>query len=184
MKDSGYRRPKRPEDVREAILVASTELAVTQGVRSLTFQAVADRAGVTKGGLIHHYSDKAALMAALRDRAIAHFSVALDYNLREDSRTAGRFTRAYVKACLASARSEPGLSLITALWADTSLRRDWYAWLEKEETRHHATDGSVELKLVRLAADGAWLAAMDGADTTQWEAGLIAMTEAYVLKKL
>lgn len=178
MIEAGYHRPKRPEEVREAILRAATELSVAQSVRSLTFQAVADRAGVTKGGLIHHFPDKAALLSALRDRAIEHFRAALEHNLREDKAIVGRFTRAYVKACLASASREPKLSLITSLWADPALRRDWYAWLEKEEARHYATDGSLELKLIRLAADGAWLAAMDGADTSDWEAGLIARTGA------
>jgi len=176
--EAGYHRPKRPDAVREAILREATELAVTRGIQSLTLQAVADRAGVTKSGLMHHHADKAALLSALRDRAIEHFGAALERCLDADPQAPGRFTRAYVKVCLASARREPGLSLITALWADPALRRDWHAWLEREEARHQATDGGIERKLVRLAADGAWLAAMDGADPSAWEEGLLRMAGA------
>lgn len=178
MTELGYHRPKKPEEVREAILREATELAVSEGIQSLTLQGIADRAGVTKSGLMHHYAGKTALLSALRDRAIDNFRAALERNLRDGPGTSGRFTRAYVKVCLASAQREPDLSLITALWADPALRGDWYAWLEQEENRHRTTDGAVEQKLVRLAADGAWLAAMDGADTTDWEEGLLAMAGA------
>lgn len=180
MTGQGYHRRKRPEAVREAILREAAAFAVERGIQSLTLQAVADRAGVTKGGLMHHFADKPALLSALRNRALEHFAAALERNLEEgnleddpDPDAEGRFTRAYVRTCLASARQEAELSLITALWADPELRAAWYAWLADQEALHAATDGGVARKLVRLAADGAWLAAMDGADTAEWEEGLL-----------
>jgi DNA-binding transcriptional regulator YbjK len=56
-----YHRQKQPEAVRRALLEQAARLAVEQGVAAVTVQAIADAAGVTKGGLTHHFPSKQAL---------------------------------------------------------------------------------------------------------------------------
>lgn len=170
---SGYHRKKQPEQVREAILRAAGDLAVELGIRVLTIQAVAIRAGVTKGGLMHHFPDKDRLLAALRAEALSGFEAALTQHLTAPEGTPGRFSRAYVETCLSS-QLDGTHQLVTALWADPALRSDWYQWLSAQETAHAATDGDLRYKLARLAADGAWLAMTDGADCTAWRDALLA----------
>jgi len=53
------------KDVRQAVLDAAMELADTQGPTQLTLQAGAARAGVSKGGLLHHFASKEALLEAM-----------------------------------------------------------------------------------------------------------------------
>lgn len=171
---TGVHRAKRPAQVREALLQAATAQAAQQGVAALTLRAVARAAGVTKGGLLHHFPDKAALLAALRTHAISLFETALNSHLVQESGP-GRFTRAYVRACLSAPGTEPDLWSVPELWADAQLRADWYAWFAAQEALHAETDGDMHYKLVRLAADGAWLAALDGADPGDWREGLLAL---------
>lgn len=176
---TGYHRRKDPEGVRAAILAAAAGLARRGGVQSVTLQAVAVAAGVTKGGLLHHFPGKDPLLQALGALALAEFGAELDRLMAADPQPRGRFTRAYVHTALAP-QSPPASGiepdLITALWGEPDLRRQWYDWIATREAQHAATDGDTALKLVRFAADGLWMAINDGIDAQQWLPELIAAT--------
>lgn len=151
--------------MRAAILVAAGQIASAQGVQTLTIQAVAAAAGVTKGGLLHHFPDKDSLIHALRDLAVAAFEAELERMMAADPQPEGRFTRAYIRSCLDPETALGGTgALITALWADPAMRHDWYHWMAGLEARHAATDGATRLRLLRYAADGVWMAMTDGQD--------------------
>lgn len=62
---------KRPNS-REAILNAAEEIVVEAGAAHLTLDAVAERAGVSKGGLLYNFSTKEALLQAMLARHIGH----------------------------------------------------------------------------------------------------------------
>ena len=53
---------------REAVLDAFESLLIEVGERAATLDAVARRAGVSKGGLLYHFPNKEALIAVLLDR--------------------------------------------------------------------------------------------------------------------
>lgn len=178
---TGYHRRKNPEGVRAALLAAAADLARRDGVQSLTIQAVAAMAGVTKGGLLHHFPGRDALLNALGDLALTEFGTELDRLMAADPEPSGRFTRAYVRSALApqavcGSGVEP--QLITALWGEPGLRRQWYDWIAAQEARHAGTDGSPSLKLVRFAADGVWMALSDGIEASAWLPQLLAATRA------
>ncbi|MFV0374176.1 TetR/AcrR family transcriptional regulator [Microbacterium sp.] len=68
----------RPARARDTVLDAYEQLLGEEGPRGATMDAVAHRAGVSKGGLLYHFASKDALEAALRDRldALARDDVA------------------------------------------------------------------------------------------------------------
>jgi AcrR family transcriptional regulator len=53
---------------RDRILDAAEQLVADQGASNLTLDAVAQAAGVSKGGLLYHYPNKDALLAAMIER--------------------------------------------------------------------------------------------------------------------
>ncbi len=57
-----------PGSVRAQLLDAYESLLIEDGERAATVQAVAARAGVSKGGLLYHFGSKAALAAGLIER--------------------------------------------------------------------------------------------------------------------
>jgi AcrR family transcriptional regulator len=57
-----------PGAARERILDAAEKLVVRDGAGHLTLDAVAQAAGVSKGGLLYHYPNKDALLAAMIER--------------------------------------------------------------------------------------------------------------------
>ncbi|PLR20633.1 TetR family transcriptional regulator [Caulobacter zeae] len=182
MNTTAYNRPKQPEQVRRALLEAAVALAEEQGLGGITVQAVAERAGVTKGGLFHHFANKQALIDAVFDFMLEQMEETLDRLMAEDSGH-GCFTRAYVVStfeCCDQALS--GQALTISMVTDPALRRRWGKWIDDRLVRHADTDSDPRLRVVRLAADGYWFARVlhegdHGSETPQvLQARLIAMT--------
>lgn len=63
---------------RERILVAAAEVARNAGPGSLSLDAIAQRAGVSKGGLLYNFPTKAKLLQGLVERHIEDMEAALD----------------------------------------------------------------------------------------------------------
>ena len=63
-------RMPRPASTPDRILVAYEDLLIEVGERGATLDAVASRAGVSKGGLLYHFGSKDALSAGLVERAL------------------------------------------------------------------------------------------------------------------
>lgn len=63
---------------RGKILAAAADVAREAGPGSVSLEAVANRAGVSKGGLLYHFPTKAKLMQALVEHYLAEFQTSLD----------------------------------------------------------------------------------------------------------
>ena len=59
--------PRKPV-ARDAVLDAFETLLIDVGERAATLDAVAKKAGVSKGGLLYHFPNKEALIEVLLDR--------------------------------------------------------------------------------------------------------------------
>ena len=64
--------PRKPV-AREAVLDAFESLLIEVGERAATLDAVARRAGVSKGGLLYHFPTKEAMIAVLLERLDRHW---------------------------------------------------------------------------------------------------------------
>jgi AcrR family transcriptional regulator len=160
MRESRHTRAKQPERVRRALLDCTAAIAVDHGVAGVTVQAVAAAAGVTKGGLFHHFASKQALIEGLFADLLARLDAEIDAAIAADPKPRGSFTRAYVKAVFtgrAFGFDTPWAALSMVVVTDPPLRRLWNGWMKARLKRHRATDGAPALQILRLAADGAWL---------------------------
>lgn len=152
---------KRAADVRGRLLVTAANQLVNVGVHGLTLDAVARIAGVSKGGLLHHFPNKQRLIEAVLDDLLNQLAADIEKHIAEDTVAYGRFTRAYVATTFVDfngARGNLWAALSVALLADPSLRRHWGEWLTSQLHKHEETDSAPSLAVVRLAADGVWLA--------------------------
>lgn len=103
---------ERRETTRAALLAAARELFAERGFAATGREDIAERAGVTRGALYHHFDSKAALALAVIEE--------LDAELRATVLAAGqrgtdpldslrRSCRAYLDAC-----ADPGIARIVA----------------------------------------------------------------------
>jgi AcrR family transcriptional regulator len=61
---------RHAHNARESIIDAAEDTVIEVGARHLTLDAVAAKAGVSKGGLIYHFSNKEALLDAMLSRRL------------------------------------------------------------------------------------------------------------------
>lgn len=87
---------KGKQSAREKLLQAAEELAWETGPGNLSLEAVAARAGVSKGGLLYHFPTKQNLMEAL----VESFIKQLDDDLTKRETVSGAAPNATAKAYL------------------------------------------------------------------------------------
>lgn len=156
-----HHRKKNPDKVRRVLLDQAARLSVQDGLAGVSLQGVATAAGVTKGGLLHHFPSKQALVEAMFTDFLATLDREIDEQIAADNDAQGCFSRAYVEAMFRqgdigtdSACAVLGIAMLT----DPRLREQWAKWLAARLDRHRLTDSAPELEVIRYAADGVWLA--------------------------
>jgi len=111
----------RTESTRTRILRAAQEIAQEVGPASVSLDAVAAKAGVSKGGLLHHFPSKAALLRGLVEHQLARFETALGIEAakaRHDGVIAAYFeTFVAERLC----KAPPSAGLLSALVEDPAI---------------------------------------------------------------
>ena len=85
-------------NAREKILDAAEQLLLAHGPTGLVLDAVAEEAGVSKGGLLYHFGSKEALAEGLTARMGSSFDQAQEELSAADAQATGRYTRAYLRS--------------------------------------------------------------------------------------
>ena len=152
----------------DEILKAAISLVVTKGVNALTIDAVAQKAGLSKGGVLYHFPSKESLIAGMIAGMIAAFEADVAKHLEKDGQAPGAFTRAYLRASLdpidpSHDDAFTKLGQFAALSAGTAmdpkliepLQKVYVTWQKRLEN-----DGvdPVLATMVRVAVDGLWFA--------------------------
>jgi AcrR family transcriptional regulator len=158
-------RRRQPEVTQQRLLDVAGELVTESGVIALTLEAVAKRAGVSKGGLLHHFRSKHALLMAMVQDISDRFMEQVAEQAGNDPDAHGRSARAYVRTVVDEPDQEIRRwgALSAAFMSDPSLMADWRARLG-EQRAADAAEGTdpVGPMIARLAADGLWLADVCG----------------------
>lgn len=149
------RRPGRPGS-REAILDAAEALVAEAGAGHLTIDAVAARAGVSKGGVLYNFATKAALIRAMLDRLLARFETTRAAAARRVPPGDGAALRAYLAAALADPDQERWAPVLAAAAEDPRLLAPARRYYRERLAEFDAGSGSADARDRALIA---WLAA-------------------------
>lgn len=182
---NAYKRKKQPDVVRRALLDQAAKITLEQGLSKVTFQAVADAVGVTKGGVMHHFATKQALILELFNDAMAKFEGEVTEVMAKDPVRHGAFTRAYIEATISLGEKGQDAfnhqaTLYILMLGDSELRALWATWMNEQLQQYDATDNTETLCMVRLATDGIWLSDFSGinlSDKNLLRERLIQMTQ-------
>jgi AcrR family transcriptional regulator len=166
---NAHKRKKQPELVRRALLDEAARITLEQGLSKVTFQAVADAVGVTKGGVMHHFATKDTLILEVFYDAMTKFEAEVNAAMAKDPVSYGSFTRAYIDATISlgekgQAEFNSQATLYVLMLGDRMLRERWAEWSNEQLKKYAATDNSETLCMVRLVADGIWLSDFSGID--------------------
>lgn len=177
-----YHKKKQPEQVRARLLEVAARRIGKDGVATLRLEAVAQEAGVSKGGLFHHFPNKTALLEGLYEDGSRRFDEQLAELMEADPEPHGRFTRAYLRSACLEEDSEEMASFFNLILGSSDFKARMVQWMRGRLEQHKDTDSFTEAKVVLHAADGLWMSLLiderkqlsDFRETTR--AALLAMT--------
>ncbi|GCE29642.1 TetR family transcriptional regulator [Dictyobacter alpinus] len=153
-------RDIRTRRTTQKIVQAASELILTQGVAHLTLEAVAKKAGVSKGGLLHHYPSKEALISGLVNHLDRQFDEELQHVLAAEQPEPGSWLRAYIRTSLQmeSEMLEQGVGLLATLATNPELLAPFQqSFARYQQQAQQAGIDPVMGTIIRLAVDGLWL---------------------------
>jgi AcrR family transcriptional regulator len=149
---------------RDELLDAAEQVLTRGGPQALTLQAVADEAGVSKGGLLYHFANKSELVRGLVERLVADTN--RNYAQWDDGEP-GSYTRAYIASTchnLTAADADRALrrwSVILAASTEPEMQgpiaEAFEAWMWPAAGVDRYPERA---QIARLAADGLWWNAM------------------------
>lgn len=85
-----------PKSSRHDILAAAVHVIVRDGIQSLTIDAVAAEASLSKGGVLYHFASKDALVREMLAYCLGEFRQQIESRAAIDSHPHGRFLRAFL----------------------------------------------------------------------------------------
>jgi AcrR family transcriptional regulator len=143
---------------RISILDAANQVILEKGAQALTLDAVAQKASVSKGGLLYHFPSKKKLIEGMIERLISGVEAGLE---QEQAKNGGDYLAAFIYAF---SESDPQWNEVScALMAAIANEPDLLAPLQKRYRQWQAQVTAVSpspevATLIRLALDGLWIA--------------------------
>jgi AcrR family transcriptional regulator len=147
------------------LLNSAERVVIRDGVAHLTLDAVAADAGMSKGGVLYHFRSKDDLIRGMVDRLIEEFEAEMERHVEADPEPAGRFMRAYLRSSFPEpseefARHNQVAAALLAAIVNNPALLDPICERFKVHQERLLADGldPVRVNLIRLAADGLWMA--------------------------
>lgn len=143
------------------ILRAALRLAERHGITSLTLEATAAEAGLSKGGLIYHFASKEQLIRGVVDHITEQWHEAMRGFLGKpfDEATPAERLAAYTRAVVSDTTSRASLIMLVDALHDERLLAPWQelvqAWTSPPPSNPDPVE--VDRAVARLAVDGLWV---------------------------
>jgi AcrR family transcriptional regulator len=157
--DNAYKRKKEPEISKKLIIETATEIGATEDWHQVTFQAISDRTGLSKGGIIHHFRNKEELLDEMMRQGLGELTESLkQYKLNGDvSEKDG--SRAYLKFIISKSDDESYKKkmrvVLQAVMISGHYKEMWDSWC-RENISPSGEEMNIHGLVTKLVADGIW----------------------------
>ncbi|MEU0492675.1 TetR/AcrR family transcriptional regulator [Nocardiopsis sp. NPDC006139] len=152
-------------NTRDRILDALQEILIREGYSSVTLEAVARAASVSKGGLLYHFPSKAAMLTGLIER----LSVLAEQEFREAVEGEEGVVRVFLRTSLPQSSEERELywAIIAALRGQDDMPPEAFAHVQDLFDRwrrllHEELEDPVLAEIILRAGDGLYLSDIVG----------------------
>lgn len=155
--ESPYNRKKEPELNRQLIIDAATDIGYETDWHQVTFQSIADRTGLSKGGIIHHFRNKEELLDELMTQSLVELTYWVEKYKAENNDKDGAL--AYLQSVLMHKKDEKYEKttriVLQAIMINPKYREEWDVWYQ-EHIAPKGEDISTKSLITYLIADGIW----------------------------
>lgn len=158
--ENPYKRKKDPEASKQLILDTGAEIGATGGWHQVTFQAIADQTGLSKGGIIHHFRNKEELLEELVRQSL----VELTEWIVEEKKVSGNnvapiaFLRFVIKKSSDIRYRRVMKVILQAALINEHYKKMWDEWFTEHISGGSVADLDVNSLIIMLVADGLWYA--------------------------
>lgn len=145
---------------REKLIASALQTIQQHGIVGLTLDAVAREAGVSKGGLLHHFANKDALVEAILRSLLDAFTQQVHARYAAEPIRKGRWLRAYIHATFDDEKALP--MEVIALLSNALVENTTLLALVRSDVANWntllASDGISATRAIalRMAADAYW----------------------------
>ncbi|WP_367866895.1 TetR/AcrR family transcriptional regulator [Pedobacter sp. WC2423] len=157
--ENAYKRKKEPEINKKMIIDMAIEIGATEDWHQVTFQAIADRTGLSKGGIIHHFRNKEELLDEMMRQGLDELTESvkqykLDGNILEKDGSL-----AYLKFIISKSDDESYKKkmrvVLQAIMISEHYREMWDSWCRANIL---PPEGEINIHglVTKLVADGIW----------------------------
>ena len=169
---STHKTPSRPAlTTREKILLCAREITMEHGAQRLTIDAVARRAGLSKGGVLYHFPSKKALMSAMIQQYADLLESRLQQGMQRHSDAADPLLHGYASWFQSFSRNDEGSrswgsSLFAVHSFDPKLLEPLAHWYRRLADRmRESPTGFENAAIVVLALEGLFYLKLFDLDT-------------------
>lgn len=155
---------------RDQLIYSAAKIITEKGINHLTLDAVAAEAGVSKGGLIYHFSSKDEIIKALNEHAYQQFQLLLNEELENGK----SYTYAYLITTLNQMDMLNNLSTEASMLAAVATKKEFLnMWVDEyERFREKSAADNIPFELamtIRLVCDGFMFSNLFGIDPLSQE---------------
>ncbi|KGO86927.1 hypothetical protein Q765_08140 [Flavobacterium rivuli WB 3.3-2 = DSM 21788] len=155
--ENPYKRKKEPLANKKLILEAAAEIGANDSWSNVTFQAIANKTGISKGGIIHHFPSKEALLDDLFDQSLLELSELITKETEDYPGIDVAY--AYLKIVFSDIQDNHYLNTMNVILKgavnNVHLCQKWKQWVT-ENLVTDFTETSVTSIITLLVADGMW----------------------------
>lgn len=152
-----YTRKKEPELNRQLIIDAATNIGAESDWSQVTFQAIADRTGLSKGGIIHHFRNKEELLDQLLNEGFMELTDWVERYKKNHADKEGAF--GYLDFVLNERKNDKYRKtmrvVLQAIMANPKYSAEWDKWYNKH-IMPKGEEISTKSLIICLIADGIW----------------------------
>lgn len=158
--ENPYKRKKEPEANKQLILNTAAEIGASSGWFQVTFQAIADQTGLSKGGIIHHFRNKEELLEELVSQSLAELTAWVV----EEKSTSGNqvapiaFLRFVINKSIDLHYRRTMKVILQAALVNEHYKKMWEEWFTAHITGGSVSDQDINSLIIILVADGLWYA--------------------------
>jgi len=153
----------KADQKRRLILDTTKQIILDYGLRALTLDGVAEKADISKGGLLYHFPNKESLIKGLAQYIFDQFSNQFYKYAENDPDETGKWTRSLIKASKYDLEHNGDLN--AAILATSSLKPDIAKRISKSydiilEKLEDDKINPITANIIRFALDGIYYSKM------------------------
>lgn len=155
--ENPYKRKKEPEVSKQLILAAAAEIGAKDW-HLVTFQAIADNTGLSKGGIIHHFRNKEELLKELMNQSLAELTEWMVKEKMSSGKEEGSL--AYLRFIIDKSNDlhyrRTMKIVMQVVLINEEYRKTWDEWSNLYIGSGEGTGQGIKHLIMTLVADGLW----------------------------